>query len=172
MTAQHTAPAAVPTSVTAGPAAGADVFAKPVPVSVPTPAPAAVDAPTRWTFTLLRANVGLSVVFLGLAFLFRDGLDPVVWIRAAGVLLLALLSLRWAARMRDGARSAWLRMLWVSVVGPIGIAALVLLPGPYPMWARVEQAVQGLLLLGVAWSVTRPQVRARITKASGKKQGR
>ena len=140
-----------------------------IPVPVPTPVTARTDDPTRRIFTLLHINTGLSVAFLGMAFLFRDGLDPVVWIRAAGVLVLSLMSLLWATRMRDGARSAWLRMLWVSVAGPIGIAALVLLPGPYPMWARVEQAVQGLLLLGVAWGVTRPQVRARIVRVTVKK---
>jgi hypothetical protein len=89
--------------------------------------------------------------------------NPVVWIRAVGVLALAGLSLRWAAQLDRGSRGAYRRLLWVSVAGSIGIALLALLPdSPYPLWVRVEQAVQGLVLLALAWTLTRPAVRASI----------
>ncbi|WP_214413117.1 hypothetical protein [Sphaerisporangium fuscum] len=135
--------------------------------ATPAPAPSVPTGPAiRRVFVLLYVNCVLSAGLLGAVWLLRDGLDPVVWIRAAGVTVLALLCLRWAGRLRAGRRSAYLRMLWVSIAGPIGIAALVSLPGPYPVWVRVEQGVQGLVLLAVAWAVTRPEIRAHVPRKS------
>ncbi|WP_433081174.1 hypothetical protein ACQP1P_45300 [Dactylosporangium sp. CA-052675] len=87
--------------------------------------------------------------------------NGVVWIRAAGILLLSLLSLRWAAQLRRGSRGAYRRLLWVSIAGSLGIAALALLPdSPFPLWFRIEQGAQGLVLLALAATLLHPATRA------------
>ena len=42
----------------------------------------------------------------------------------------------------------------------VAIVVIVALPGAFPMWLRVEQAVCGLLLLGVVLQVNSTNVRA------------
>ncbi|MEV0163861.1 hypothetical protein [Nonomuraea fuscirosea] len=49
------------------------------------------------------------------------------------------------------------------MAGSVGIAVLTLLPDtPYPMWVRVEQAIQGVVLIALAWTLTRPAVRTHL----------
>ncbi|GAA3449808.1 hypothetical protein [Dactylosporangium matsuzakiense] len=89
--------------------------------------------------------------------------NGVVWIRAAGILALSFLSLRWAAQLRRGHRGAYRRLLWVSIAGSLGIAALALLPdSPFPLWFRLEQSAQGLVLLALAATLLRPSLRATL----------
>lgn len=122
--------------------------------------------PLRLTQIFAVLSAGLVAATAVLSMVAPSAVNPVVWIRAAGVLVLSLLCVRWAARLRDGSRSAYRRLLWVSVAGSLGIAALALLPGtPYPVWVRVEQAVQGVVLLALAWTLTRPAVRAHLEPA-------
>lgn len=112
-------------------------------------------------FSVLSA--ALVVATAVLQFVSPSLVNPVVWIRAVGVLALSLLALRWAARVREGHRGAYRRLLWVSMAGSAGIAVLTLLPDtPYPMWVRVEQAIQGVVLIALAWTLTRPAVRTHL----------
>ena len=82
----------------------------------------------------------------------------VVWVRAVfyavgGVWLLGLV--RKARRCAD--RAAFVRLRVVSVLAPLGIAALVISPDSgYPAWMKVEQAFFGLLLLPLGVSLLRP----------------
>nr|BFE64778.1 hypothetical protein GCM10020063_093040 [Dactylosporangium thailandense] len=135
-----------------------------------TPAPRgslAFRVMTTTPLRLLQLFTALSAALLGAtAILSRT--DPgvvngVVWIRAAGILLLSLLSLRWAAQLCQGSRGAYRRLLWVSIAGSLGIAALALLPdSPFPLWFRIEQGVQGLVLLALAVVLLRPATRAAL----------
>ncbi|MER7279859.1 hypothetical protein ABT369_36005 [Dactylosporangium sp. NPDC000244] len=51
----------------------------------------------------------------------------------------------------------------MSIAGSLGIAALALLPGsPFPLWFRIEQGVQGLVLLALAVVLLRPATRAAL----------
>lgn len=110
-------------------------------------------------FTVLSA--GLLAATAILAVTDPAAVNAVVWIRAAGVLLLALLSLRWAAHLGRGSRGAYRRLLWVSIAGSVGIAALALSPdSPFPLWFRLEQSAQGLVLVALAVTLLRPAVRA------------
>jgi hypothetical protein len=112
-------------------------------------------------FTILSAGLVAATAVLSVAN--PSAVNPIVWIRAVGVLVLALLCLRWAVQLRRGSRSAYRRLLWVSIAGSLGIAALALLPNtPYPLWVRVEQAVQGLVLLALAWTLSRPAIRSHV----------
>ncbi|KAB8191066.1 hypothetical protein FH608_031040 [Nonomuraea phyllanthi] len=124
------------------------------------------NTPLRLTQVFAVLSAGLVAATALLHFVAPSLVNPTVWIRAVGVLVLSLLYLRWAARLRGGSRRVYRRLLWVSVAGSLGIAALALLPGtPYPAWVRVEQAVQGVILLALAWVLTRPAVRAHLEPA-------
>ena len=115
-------------------------------------------------FTLLSA--GLLAATAILAATDPAAVNVVVWIRAAGVLALALLALRWAAQLGRGSRGAYRRLLWVSIAGSVGIAALALSPdSPFPLWFRVEQSAQGLVLVVLAGTLLRPAVRAALRTA-------
>jgi hypothetical protein len=56
-----------------------------------------------------------------------------------------------------GRRRAYLRVIWLSVLG-IGSLALLWI-NPYPLWMRAEQVLQALLLAAILVRVTRPEVR-------------
>ncbi|HTJ40226.1 MAG TPA: hypothetical protein VL738_44080 [Dactylosporangium sp.] len=115
-------------------------------------------------FTILSAGLVAATAVLSVAD--PAAVNTVVWIRAAGVMILALLSLRWAAQLGRGSRSAYRRLLWISVAGSLGIAALALLPDtPYPLWVRIEQAAQGVVLVALAVTLLRPQVRRAVRAA-------
>jgi hypothetical protein len=112
-------------------------------------------------FAVLSAGLLAATAVLSVAD--PAAVNTVVWIRAAGVLVLALLALRWAAQLGRGSRGAYRRLLWVSIAGSLGIAALALLPdSPYPLWVRIEQAVQGVVLVALAVTLLRPRVRRAV----------
>jgi hypothetical protein len=113
------------------------------------------------SFTVLSAALLAATAIL--AATDPAAVNGVVWIRAAGILALSFLSLRWAAQLRQGSRPAYRRLLWVSIAGSLGIAALALLPdSPFPLWFRIEQSVQGLVLLALAVTLLRPTTRAAL----------
>jgi hypothetical protein len=117
-------------------------------------------SPLRLLQVFLVLSVGLLTATAVLSVVDPAVVNTVVWIRAAGVLVLALMSLRWVAQFARGSRSAYRRLVWISVAGSVGIAALALLPdSPYPAWVRAEQAVQGLVLVALAFTLLRPKVR-------------
>ncbi|MFI5913698.1 hypothetical protein [Dactylosporangium sp. NPDC051541] len=122
---------------------------------------------TNTPLRLLQLFTALSAALLAatslLAVLDPATVNGVVWIRAGGILALSFLSLRWAAQLRQGNRGAYRRLLWVSIAGTLGIAALALLPdSPFPLWFRIEQSIQGLVLLTLALTLLRPSLRATL----------
>lgn len=113
---------------------------------------------------LLLTFSGLSVVFLittvALAEYIPRDVNSTVWSRAVTVLIISALYFFFAYKLRQGKRWAYTRLRITSFVGAIGIIAIVTLPGQYPVWARAELALQGLVLMGLAWVLTRPHVRS------------
>ncbi|MEV0308448.1 hypothetical protein [Nonomuraea fuscirosea] len=121
------------------------------------------NAPLRLMRIFSVLSAALVVATAVLQFVSPSLVKPVVWIRAICVLVLSLLALRWTAWVHEGHRGACRRLLWVSVAGSVGIAVLTLLPDtPYPMWVRVEQAIQGVVLIALARTLTRPAVRTHL----------
>ena len=127
---------------------------------------------------LLFANLALSLVFAGLTLLFRDGIldyqlarhpgpDPAktreklaltLWTRPIPILLVAVVYLGVARRLRQGARAAYLRIRVVSLAGLVAVAYLIV-SGAYPPWLRVVQGAQFLLLVVLAVAVNRRRMR-------------
>jgi len=61
-----------------------------------------------------------------------------------------------------GRRWAYRRVIWLAGAGIVGL--LLIQESPYPAWMRVEQLVQALVLAGLLYTVTRPEVRAHYAK--------
>jgi hypothetical protein len=51
--------------------------------------------------------------------------------------------------MARGSSGGYLRLRLVSAIMLVAIAAIIALPGTFPLWMKIEQGVCGLLLLGV-----------------------
>jgi hypothetical protein len=118
----------------------------------------------RTTTILVAAYAALSVVTLVAVILLRNNpniVNVAVWIRgcfaAASGLTLTLFAIG-AAR---GSRPAFRRVRIISAVIVVAIAAIILLPGTFPLWMKIEQGVCELLLIGVVILVNRRHVRAQ-----------
>ncbi|MCR6482484.1 hypothetical protein M8542_06625 [Amycolatopsis sp. OK19-0408] len=106
----------------------------------------------------------LSVLTLLVIVLFRDNhtmVTDAVWVRATIVVASSLLTFAFARSAARGSRKGLLRLRIVSAVMLVAIAVIVVLPGLFPLWLRIEQAGCGLLLLGVTLLVNSRRLRAR-----------
>jgi hypothetical protein len=145
-----------------------------------------MDNALRLVITLMFVNLGLSVVLTILMLIFHNsivnyefartqvpaGSDPTVvrnalqvalWGRLAGVVIVSALYVWRAFSLRAGKRRAYIRLIWICAVGLAGI--LYLLAGAkYPTWMRVEQVLQGMVLVSLLIAVTRKPVRDRFAK--------
>ncbi|GAA2064595.1 hypothetical protein GCM10009801_09340 [Streptomyces albiaxialis] len=122
----------------------------------PKTGPALTDPRTRAAFRGVKRLVGayaaLSVATVAVAVLLRDHHDLVtdaVWIRGVAVAVSSLAMCLFVARAARGSRPAFRRMRIICVAMVVAIAVIVALPGAFPVWMRVEQAVCGLFLLPV-----------------------
>jgi hypothetical protein len=156
------------------------------PVAMPQARRVPMDRHLRLVIVLMFANVGLSVVLTLLMLIFnrslvdyelahmrlppgvdttvlRASLQNALWGRLGGVVIVAALYVWRANALRRGSRRAYLRLIWICVVGLAGIVYLIVAAN-YPWWMRIEQVVQGLVLISLLFAVTRPQVRDRYAK--------
>jgi uncharacterized membrane protein len=145
-----------------------------------------MDNALRLVITLMFVNLGLSVVLTILMLIFRNsivnyefahtqlpaGSDPAtfrntlqaaLWGRLAGVVIVSALYVWRSFSLRAGKRRAYIRLIWICAVGLAGI--LYLLAGAkYPAWMRVEQVLQGIVLISLLFALTRKPVRDRFAK--------
>jgi hypothetical protein len=156
------------------------------PVTMPETPRLPMDGPLRLVIILMFANVGLSVVLTILMLIFhnslvnyefththvpagadaaiiRQGLESALWGRLAGVVIVSLLYVWRAAALRRGKRRAYLRLIWICAIGLLGIVYLIA-GAQYPVWMRVEQVIQGCVLIALLVAVTRAPVRNRFAK--------
>lgn len=132
---------------------------------------------------LLYVNLGISVVLAVLTFLLkssvldyqvrhlaelgrpasRSALGSVLWIRPVSVLVISIIYIRLAARLKTGRRRTWVRVLVIAVAGFLGLAYLVA-TAEFPLWMRIGQVAQGLVLLGLLYAATTKDVRTHFTK--------
>jgi uncharacterized membrane protein (DUF485 family) len=156
------------------------------PVTMPESPRLPMDGPLRLVIILMFANVGLSLVLTVLMLIFhtslvnyefahtalrvnadpavvRQGLESALWGRLVGVVLVSGLYVWRAAALRRGRRRAYLRLIWICAIGLLGIVYL-LVGAHYPVWMRVEQVIQGCVLIALLIAVTRRPVRDRFAK--------
>jgi hypothetical protein len=155
----------------------------------PQPERRPMDGPLRLVIVLMFVNLGLSVVLTLLMLILhtslvdyelahshlprnatpdqlavmRKALQGALWGRVAGVVVVSALYVWRAAALRRGSRGAYRRMILICVVGLVGIAVL-LTSAQYPVWMRVEQVLQGVVLIALLIAVTRAPVRERYAK--------
>ncbi|MGW4056738.1 hypothetical protein ACWEGE_00590 [Amycolatopsis sp. NPDC004747] len=118
----------------------------------------------RPVLLLTGAYAALSALTFVVIVLFRNHpalVTDAVWVRATIVVASSLLTFAFARSAARGSRKGLLRLRIVSAVMLVAIAVIVVLPGLFPLWLRLEQAVCGLLLLGVTALVNGRSLRAR-----------
>jgi hypothetical protein len=93
----------------------------------------------------------------------RHSLQNALWGRLAGVLVISALYVWRAFRLRDGKRSTYLRMIGICVFG-LGYLLYLLASAKYPTWMRVEQVLQGVVLISLLIALARKPVRDRFAK--------
>lgn len=106
----------------------------------------------------------LSVLTLIAIVVFRNDhamVTDAVWVRATIVVASSLLTFAFARSAARGSKKGLLRLRIVAAVMLVAIVVIVALPGLFPLWLRIEQAVCGLLLLGVTVLVNGRRARAR-----------
>ncbi|WP_043263183.1 hypothetical protein [Streptomyces sp. CT34] len=112
---------------------------------------------------LAGGYLGISVLTLVAIVALRNDaavVNDAVWVRGTIVVASALLTFAFAVRTARGSRGAYRRLRIVSAVMIVAIAAIIVLPGTFPIWMKVEQGVCGLALLGVALLVNGKQLRS------------
>lgn len=117
--------------------------------------------------TLVTCYLVLSVLTLGAIVVLRNHPELVtdaVWIRGSIVAVTAFLMLSFASGAAKGNPRALLRLRLVSAIMVVVIAVIIALPGGFPTWLKVEQAVCGVLLLGVAGIANGKRVRSAFSK--------
>lgn len=84
-----------------------------------------------------------------------------MWVRAGIMLLIAPLLHRLVVRASEGGQQAFERLRTVSVVLPIAIVGVDVLPGVAPVWYAVLQGLSAVALLGVAVLLRRGPIAAQ-----------
>jgi hypothetical protein len=115
---------------------------------------------------LVRAYLVISVLGLLAVVLLRNdptAVTPGVWIRMSIVVASALLTLAFTRRAAAGSKRALLRLRLVSAAMTVAIVVIVALPGAFPTWMRWEQALCGVILLGVAVLANGRRARALVS---------
>jgi hypothetical protein len=121
------------------------------------------QAAFRSVKALVGCYAGLSVLTLAAIVVLRNHTSDVnsaVWTRGVIVVASALLTFAFTVRAAGGSRRAYLRLRIVSAVMVVAIAVIIALPGPFPLWMKIEQGVCGLLLLGVVLVVNGTHLRS------------
>ena len=131
------------------------------------------DVRGRTIFRHLRRLVGgylvLSLVTLVVIAVLRNdrsAVNSAVWIRGTIVALSSMLTFRFTVRASLGSARAFLRLRIVSAVMLGAIAVIIALPGTFPLWMKLEQAVCGLLLVSVVALVNDHRVRVLFSATS------
>ncbi|MGK3202284.1 hypothetical protein [Amycolatopsis sp. MEPSY49] len=118
----------------------------------------------RPVLLLTGGYAALSVLTLVAIVLLRNDhalVTDAVWVRATLVVASSLLTFAFARSAARGSRKGLLRLRIVAAVMLVAIVVIVALPGLFPVWLRIEQAVCGLLLLGVTVLVNGRRARGR-----------
>lgn len=89
----------------------------------------------------------------------RDSLSVTLWTRPSPAIAVALLYPLFIRRLRQHQRRGYRRVL---IVGVLQLAALAWYTtgADYPLWLRLLQGAQAVIVLGVLWTATRPDLRA------------
>lgn len=112
---------------------------------------------------LVGGYVGISMLSLVATALMRNdttAVNSAVWTRGTIVVVSALLTFAFTLRAARGSRRAYLRLRIISAVMVAAITVIVVLPGTFPLWMKIEQGVCGVFLIGIAAIVNSQHLRS------------
>jgi hypothetical protein len=93
----------------------------------------------------------------------RRTLQDTLWLRLGGSVVISAFYIWRAYALRRGSRGAYLRLYYICIAGLVGITYLIL-SGQYPVWMRVEQGVQAVVLVALLVAVSRAPMRHQFAK--------
>jgi hypothetical protein len=166
--------------------------APPPPPPPPRPADPLPPSALRPVIALLLVNLGLSIAVTIAVFAtknslinyqldhrhitnatkrleLRDSYSAAIWARAAGNVVVSVIYTFLVRALLRGRRWAYRRVIVLSIAGIVALALLWLTP--YPVWMRVEQIGQSLVLAGLLYFVTRPAVRSHFAGSTAGRSG-
>ncbi|HEX4220896.1 MAG TPA: hypothetical protein VHZ97_00890 [Pseudonocardiaceae bacterium] len=146
-----------------------------------------VDSALRLVLILMFVNLGLSLLTTIFVLIFhnsvidyeiahihlgpdasleqtRQVLMTALWSRLVGSVVVSVVYVWRTFSLRRGSRGAYVRLYYVAIIGLIGIAYLIFVSVQYPVWMRIEQILQAVVLIGLLIAVSRPAVRNRYAK--------
>jgi hypothetical protein len=155
----------------------------------PDPGAQPVDSALRLVIILMFVNLGLSVLTTIITLILHDSvlnyeiahshlppdaspaevnmirqtLQTSLWTKLGATVLVSALYIWRAYALRRGSRRAYLRLYYICIAGLIGIVYLIV-AGQYPVWMRVEQGLQAVVLIALIIAVSRKEVRTRFAK--------
>jgi hypothetical protein len=94
------------------------------------------------------------------ATLTRDSVRVGLYVRAAVNVAIGVFYFFLISRLRRRRWWAWRRMVWISMVGSLGV--IYLLTQPYTTIFKVEQALQLIVLVSIGVAMLHPETRAFI----------
>ena len=125
-----------------------------------------VAAALRAVRLLVAAYVAISVLTLGAIIALRNdagAVNDAAWVRGTIVVASALLTFSFVRRAAKGSPRAFLRLRIASAIMLVAIVVIDTLPGTFPLWLKFEQAICGLLLLGVVLIANGKHLRSVFT---------
>jgi hypothetical protein len=155
----------------------------------PEPGTQPVDSPLRLVLILMFVNLGLSVLTTIITLILHDSvlnyelahshlppdasavevdtvrraLQTALWTKLGATVLVSALYIWRAYALRRGSRGAYIRLYYICVAGLVGVFYLIV-AGQYPVWMRVEQGLQAVVLVALILAVSRKEVRTRFAK--------
>lgn len=129
-----------------------------------------VNSAIKKSMILSKIFIGWNIVFFGLSLLLISTMSHEamfsVLIRGGiyaigGVILVYLLQ-----QMKRGKRSGWLRLSVISVLAPIGVVTFIVFTPGLPLWFDAEHLASGIMLVLIAMTVLRKDVRKRFNKSN------
>jgi hypothetical protein len=124
---------------------------------------------TRAAFSRVKVFVALYGAFSVLVLLANgaiattghgDAVSTFMWTRSSIIVASAVLIYWLAVRASRGLHSAYWRVRILSIILPVAIVAVDMIPGVSPLWFTLAQAVCALALAPVAFIVSGRRLRA------------
>ncbi|MEV4253269.1 hypothetical protein AB0J52_08860 [Spirillospora sp. NPDC049652] len=109
----------------------------------------AFDAVNKYV-TLFGAIGAITLGTVAVMALSGQNTNPFMWIRAVILFLAAFMLHRFTAEAARGVRKSFDRLRTLSVILPIAIVGVDLIPGVCPAWYTVLQGLSALALVAVA----------------------
>jgi hypothetical protein len=91
--------------------------------------------------------------------------NPFMWVRSVVLVVIAPVLYRFAVSASNGSRGAFDRLRFVSLVLPIAIVVVDLIPGVCPVWYAAVQGATAIPLIAVALITGRKPLRSSFAAA-------